>query len=821
MHNINVFLYSNDKILYETVKNVLVDLVDVKYTIKISSEISNLNIFINTCKNAEDNGSTQVILVDAETELEPLEEFIKAELFFQSESIIRFLIYSSESKYDHTNILKTVTFHSYFEKPVSDTFFQQSLHNLLLLSQTCTSLSKFNIKLFALLEITKVMIYEKDINRLLTYISTQACNVLQADRATIFIADNERHELFARVHLKENQEIRIPMGSGIAGFVFETGKVVNIPDPYKDNRFNPAVDKATGYKTNSILCSPIRDMHNHIIGVIQLLNKKEGPFDQQDEYLLTAFGAHSAVAIKDAFLQREMSKTKEMKSYLPKSLVKKIDSEKRSEFAVGERREVTVLFSDIRGFTKISEKYNPELVVKVLNQYFSAMEKIISDNEGEIDKFIGDALFAVFYHSNKAIGAKSAILSAIEMMLKLEQLNRMFKKQNTFELKIGVGINTGEVITGNIGSRMRRDYTSIGDAVNTAARLEKESKTGNFTKIFISDETFKLCNFMLDVESRTNKIRGKKDDVKFHEIIKIKLTDEILLYLQTAKDENKLKIISFLAQRKDSRVVKSLLPFLKHLDDEVRTQTLHSLHDIGKNNFPDNFEVIIIDIIKNDTSDRARSSAISILGTLDCEIPKDLLESLMKDQNPRIRANTLDIVRIKKNQYIMTKFYNTLTDDNSRIRINAALAVCELDLCTTLNCLIQTIKTPEEQMQVSAIWGIKQIGKQFDPETGQFSKLLKDKDEEVKNAARSLMLDIVNILEELILVESGKKLIQAIDALGTIGLKKSTDALIKLVHKSNSHFVYDNVLLALKNIGAEDTLLMLVSKLKEVKENIH
>ena len=175
---------------------------------------------------------------------------------------------------------------------------------------------------------------------------------------------------------------------------------------------------------------------------------------------------------------------------------------------VGKRVQATVLFSDIRGFTSLSENYDPQRIVAMLNTYFSAMVDIIFKNKGTLDKYIGDGILAFFGAPIVRTGhADSAVTTAIEMMSKLDELNKELALPDP--LRIGIGIHSGEAIVGNIGSQRKMEYTIIGDTVNTASRVEgltKELKAD----ILITEETFsRLKGNYLIVPEREIVMRGK------------------------------------------------------------------------------------------------------------------------------------------------------------------------------------------------------------------------------------------------------------------------------------------------------------------------
>jgi signal transduction histidine kinase len=142
---------------------------------------------------------------------------------------------------------------------------------------------------------------------LLGLILDAAVKSTEADRGTVYLVDSIKQELWSKVFGGENMiEIRLPIGKGIAGAVAQLGETINIPDAYSDPRFNPEVDKRSGYRTRNILCMPMKNKDGTIIGVFQLLNKKDGPFSLDDEHFIDAFSAHASIAIENARLAQEM-----------------------------------------------------------------------------------------------------------------------------------------------------------------------------------------------------------------------------------------------------------------------------------------------------------------------------------------------------------------------------------------------------------------------------------------------------------------------------------------------------------------------------------
>ena len=161
-------------------------------------------------------------------------------------------------------------------------------------------------KLQSILDVAKQMAAERNMDNLLPLIAQHASRVASADRCSIFILDRERNELWSKVAQGTTREIRLPVGSGIAGTVAQSGTVINIEDAYQDERFNRSFDTESGYRTRTILAVPMRDANGEVTGVIQALNKDVGTFTAEDEELLLALGGQAASAVENALLHKEI-----------------------------------------------------------------------------------------------------------------------------------------------------------------------------------------------------------------------------------------------------------------------------------------------------------------------------------------------------------------------------------------------------------------------------------------------------------------------------------------------------------------------------------
>jgi adenylate cyclase len=189
----------------------------------------------------------------------------------------------------------------------------------------------------------------------------------------------------------------------------------------------------------------------------------------------------------------------------------------------GENKNVTLLFSDIRGFTSLSESISPEMLVSVLNEYLSPMTQIVMEERGTLDKYIGDAVMAIFGAPlDVPDHAMRACQAALSMLKKLREINNEWRKRNFPNISIGIGINTGEAIVGNMGANIRFDYTAIGDSVNLASRLEGLNKLYG-TEIIISKSTLENLNssetpFLLR-ELDLVQVKGKEEPISIFELV--------------------------------------------------------------------------------------------------------------------------------------------------------------------------------------------------------------------------------------------------------------------------------------------------------------
>jgi adenylate cyclase len=214
-------------------------------------------------------------------------------------------------------------------------------------------------------------------------------------------------------------------------------------------------------------------------------------FKPDDLELITAVAAQTAVAVENARAHERLAREEVARAnysrFLPEYVVKQMLENPESFKLGGANQMITVLFADIRGFTRLSEHAKPEKVVQLLNKYFSAMTDIIFAHGGTLDKYLGDGLMALFGAPTATPeDAKNALNAAVAMQRRILGINEELRAEGFQEIGVGIGLHTGEATVGYIGSERRSEYTAIGDTVNTASRLESNSKAG---QILLSAET--------------------------------------------------------------------------------------------------------------------------------------------------------------------------------------------------------------------------------------------------------------------------------------------------------------------------------------------
>jgi adenylate cyclase len=217
---------------------------------------------------------------------------------------------------------------------------------------------------------------------------------------------------------------------------------------------------------------------------------------------------------REQFKLRQQIK-KQFEHYLDPRQVKKLQQNPELLKLGGEKRTCTFIFTDLRGFTALSESVSPEQVTYIMNKVLTAQQRAVQKYEGMVDKYIGDAMMAIFNAPLDMLNhAKRAVECGVEIMKNIELLNQELQSEDLPPIAIGIGINTGEAIVGNMGSEGRFDYTAIGDAVNTAARLESATKECG-VNILIGKSTENLCGYHL-LKLEPIMVKGKSEPLEIY-----------------------------------------------------------------------------------------------------------------------------------------------------------------------------------------------------------------------------------------------------------------------------------------------------------------
>ena len=278
---------------------------------------------------------------------------------------------------------------------------------------------------------------------------------------------------------------------------------------------------------------PLRNMVNTMKDIItsnDLSKRAHIEYDDEVGYLATWFnrmvedleGAYNQIkqyAYKSVLAKNSEEKIRHIfQKYVPTEIIDEVLKTKGQNLLVGKKQTTTILFSDIRSFTTISERLSAEELVTSLNTYFNIMVTIIIQHKGIIDKFIGDAIMSIFgapvLHDDDPL---QAVLTGLEMLESLDGFNRKQVKMGRPKFRIGIGLNTGDVVVGNIGSTQKLDYTCIGDAVNLASRLEGLTKMYG-VPIVISEFTYNATHNGVNARAIDSvRVKGKVKPVNIYE----------------------------------------------------------------------------------------------------------------------------------------------------------------------------------------------------------------------------------------------------------------------------------------------------------------
>jgi adenylate cyclase len=374
-------------------------------------------------------------------------------------------------------------------------------------------------KLRVAYELNRAIGLEVDVEKLLHRILEMAFQFLPADRGVIMLQEGDQL-LPKALKTRGRRAEEIIISHTIIETVVRQREAVLSSDARVDSRFGTA-QSVIIQGIRSAMCVPILH-NNNLYGILHLdTQDTTGAFTEKDLQLLTGIANQAAVSLENALLARkleeEAASRAKFQRFLSPSLVEQVISGKLALKPGGELRECTVLFSDIRGYTSIAEKYEAQDVVAMLNEYFELLVDVVFKHEGTLDKYIGDSVMAVWgapvHQPDAAIRAVSA---ALEMREVLARWNREREAQGRVPIFTGFGIDTGQVVAGNLGSSKTMEYTVIGDSVNLASRLTNLAQTD---QIIISANTLdKVRDYVMTEALPATKIKGKEETIPLYNV---------------------------------------------------------------------------------------------------------------------------------------------------------------------------------------------------------------------------------------------------------------------------------------------------------------
>ena len=344
-------------------------------------------------------------------------------------------------------------------------------------------------KLQILLEVSKGLTRATDVDALLQKVADFAFQILEADRCAILLLD-DRGQLNTKISRdKRGADAPQAVPQSIARMAVDDKVAVLSDNAGEDQRFTG--QSILMQRVRSALCAPLIGSENKVLGVLYVDNfQNTRRFGEADLDFLIAFAGIAAVAIENSQfgerIRREALVRSNFERFFTPHLAARIANSADAVKLGGDKRPVAVLFSDIRGFTPLSETMNPDALAKLLTEYFTEMVECVFRHGGTLDKFIGDAVMAQWGAPlGESDDVDRAMEAALDMMLALDQLNERWTAASRPTLRIGIGLNFGEAFAGNIGSERRLEYTVIGDVVNTASRLCSAAGPG---EILVSEE---------------------------------------------------------------------------------------------------------------------------------------------------------------------------------------------------------------------------------------------------------------------------------------------------------------------------------------------
>jgi len=407
--------------------------------------------------------------------------------------------------------------------------------NLEIIQGIKEKLTERTVKLYALMINIREITSSINIDKIMQGIVDILVQGLGVKSGQIFIIDKENGEAYtirnfsvAGTNITEHGEIRRKLKEmPLLNYIISHKEMITLDD-LKRNPELLNIRKKSSLPAK--ILAPLM-VDNEVKAIINISEREKNDLVDDEMLLINAIISSSTIALKNAeifnlnheelkrvrklsdFERKRQSKVKELfQKYVSQNVVDQLLESNEGIVLGGQNREIAILLLDIRGFTTFSEQNSPEVVVELLNTFFKIVSGIILDFRGTIDKFMGDAVLAFF---GAPVSFDKAYINAIDCGFKILSeavvLNDMFKRKYNFDFKIGMTVNFGKAVVGNIGSEKRMEYTAIGDCVNTTARLEDIAGGG---QLLVPESLFRLIqNDVVSEKIGEFKLKGKREPV--------------------------------------------------------------------------------------------------------------------------------------------------------------------------------------------------------------------------------------------------------------------------------------------------------------------
>jgi adenylate cyclase len=370
-------------------------------------------------------------------------------------------------------------------------------------------------------EISKTLVAMQPLEKVLNRVVELVFEVVPAERAFLLLRDSIDQPLSARVMRNRDGSVpaKVSISRTIVNTVMRDRVAMLAKDALYDSRLH-ASDSIQSMNIRSFMCAPLWNQ-NDVIGVLYCDNPRSKKFITDDLEVFAALCNYAAVAIEQARLSlrllEETRRRERLTRYHSPGVINRILQEGDAEGAfMTQEHDVSVMFCDIVGFTTMCEHAEPQQIGEMLNDFFGRMAEVIFEHDGTLDKFIGDAILAVFGapfdqpdHATRAVGA------ALAMQRELARANAEHPDR---ALRMRIAINSGRALTGDIGSPKRREFTVLGDVVNTASRIE--SQVAEPDQIVISANTRERIGSAFEIRSLGGKtLRGRDTPIEIFEVL--------------------------------------------------------------------------------------------------------------------------------------------------------------------------------------------------------------------------------------------------------------------------------------------------------------